>query len=57
MPGDDICIIALSNSSSDRVGEMVRVLMSVLYNQPYKLTVERKSIALSLKQMQQYTGI
>jgi CubicO group peptidase (beta-lactamase class C family) len=56
IPEDDVCVIALSNSSSSRVGEMVRVLMCILYDQPYKLPVERKSVTLSVDILKQYAG-
>jgi len=55
-PDDDLCVIALSNSSSSRVGEIVRVLVSILCDQPYQLPVERKSIRVSNATLETYCG-
>jgi CubicO group peptidase (beta-lactamase class C family) len=57
IPEDDVCIIALSNSNSSSVGQMVRVLMCILYDQPYQLPVERKYITIADDSLKQYIGL
>ena len=56
IPEDDVCVIALSNSNGSSVGQMVRVLMCILYDQPYQLPVERKDVKLDTAVLKQYTG-
>lgn len=56
IPEDDLCIIALSNSSSSRVGEMVRVLISILYDKPYQLPKIRPSISLPADELKELEG-
>ncbi|RYY65403.1 MAG: class A beta-lactamase-related serine hydrolase, partial [Chitinophagaceae bacterium] len=56
MPDEDLCVIALSNSNSSQVGQMVRVLMSILYDQPYKLPAAKKDLALADSILNQYAG-
>lgn len=56
IPDDDVCIIVLSNSSSSQVGQLTMTLLSILYNKPYELPIERKSIRLNVNTLIQYTG-
>jgi CubicO group peptidase (beta-lactamase class C family) len=57
-PGDDICVIALSNSNNSGVGGMVRNMVNILYHQPLTTAFANLpviSIPDSVKQ--EYTGI
>ncbi len=56
IPEDDVCVIVLSNSSSSQVGPMTMILMSILYDRPYQLPVERKSVKLSADLIKKYIG-
>lgn len=56
IPEDDVCVIVLSNSSSSQVGPMTMTLLSILYDRPYQLPVEKKFIKLSNDILKQYTG-
>ena len=55
-PGDDICVIVLSNSNSSQVGQLTRVLVSMLYKQPYKLPQAKKELALPEQILLGYKG-
>lgn len=44
IPGDDVCVIALSNANSSSVGGMVRNIMNILYGQPLSKTFAEQPV-------------
>jgi CubicO group peptidase (beta-lactamase class C family) len=58
IPEDDICIVVLSNKAGS-TGETMHItnkLLSILYNQPYSIPVNRTALAISGSELQQYLG-
>jgi len=58
IPGDDICIVLLSNKSGSTfdVMHITDKLLAVLYHQPYSVPVKRTSVALSEEILKPYVG-
>ena len=56
VPEDDICIILLSNSSSPVLNEITNSIYAILYNKPYEIPKERKSIDVPEEKLKEYTG-
>ncbi|RFS14128.1 serine hydrolase [Emticicia sp. C21] len=53
---DDVCIILLNNTEIPGLGMITNNLLAVLYNQPYKLPTQKKSISLDKKILERYVG-
>jgi CubicO group peptidase (beta-lactamase class C family) len=56
-PDDDVCVIALSNANSSSVGGLVRLLVTILYQQPYQLPAPKTATILSDEILASYTGL
>ncbi|MBL7827145.1 MAG: serine hydrolase [Saprospiraceae bacterium] len=53
---DNVCIVLLGNSSTSKIDELTKGLLSVLYNKPYSIPREPKAIAVSSEVVRQYLG-
>lgn len=56
VPQDDVCIVLLSNASDKSLDDIKKGIYAILYNQPYELPKERKSVVLPDATLQQYVG-
>jgi CubicO group peptidase (beta-lactamase class C family) len=55
IPADDICIILLCNEG-ENLSPITKGLRNILYDLPYDLPVERKSIELPEEELREYVG-
>jgi CubicO group peptidase (beta-lactamase class C family)/uncharacterized protein YneR len=56
VPEDDICIILLSNASSQSLGDITKSIYAILYNKSYTLPKDRIAITLPGEILKQYEG-
>jgi hypothetical protein len=58
IPGDDICIVLLSNKSGSTfdVMHITDKLLAVIYHQPYSVPVKRTAVAISHDVLKKYAG-
>lgn len=56
VPEDDVCIILLSNASSESLNEITKSIYAILYNKEYELPKERTAIALPEETLKKYEG-
>ena len=56
VPGDDVCIVLLSNASDQTLNDITKSIYAILYNKEYELPKERKSIMLPVETLKQYEG-
>jgi len=58
IPGDDICIVLLSNRSGSTfdVMHITDKLLAVLYHQPYSIPFKRKPVEISIDILKKYIG-
>jgi CubicO group peptidase (beta-lactamase class C family) len=55
VPEDDLCIIILSNKS-ENLTPITKAVTNILYDLPYEIPEEKKSIQLSEEELKQYVG-
>jgi len=55
VPEDDVCIIILSNKS-ENLTPITKALTNILYDLPYEIPEEKKSVQLSEEDLKQYVG-
>jgi CubicO group peptidase (beta-lactamase class C family) len=55
IPADDICIILLCNEG-ENLSPITKGLRNILYDLPYELPVEKKSIQLPEEELREYVG-
>ncbi|GAB3507739.1 serine hydrolase domain-containing protein [Emticicia fontis] len=53
---DDICIVLLNNTEIPGLGVITNNLLAILYNQPYKIPSQKKSVALDKAVLEHYVG-
>ena len=58
IPGDDICIVLLSNESgsTSEVRHITDKLLAVMYNKPYNVPVKRIPVSVAQDVLQKYIG-
>ncbi|GAB4038655.1 serine hydrolase [Spirosoma gilvum] len=56
LPADDVCIILLANIETPALAELTKGLLAVLYEQPYELPVQKRSITLPESILMSYIG-
>ena len=56
VPEDDICIILLSNASSQSLNEITKSIYAILYNKEYELPKEKTAVALPEETLKKYEG-
>ena len=57
IPEDNTCIILLANVSSPHLDKITKSILAILYDKPYELPKEKKSISLSPDVLKQYIGV
>lgn len=55
-PDDDAVIIAIDNSGSSSVAKMSRTLAAILFDQPYEIPKEQKTVSVESKILEQFAG-
>jgi CubicO group peptidase (beta-lactamase class C family) len=53
---DDVCIILLSNTSSTFLNSITTSIYAILYNKPYEIPQQRKTISVPEEKLVQYIG-
>jgi CubicO group peptidase (beta-lactamase class C family) len=56
LPEDDICIVVLTNTGNSNFTDMITKVADIIYQKPYTLPQERKSIKVSEEILKKYTG-
>lgn len=56
LPADDVCIILLANIETPALAELTKGLLAVIYEQPYELPVQKRSITLPESILMSYRG-
>ena len=56
VPGDDICIVLLSNASDPAISAITKSIFAILYNKEYELPRERIAIKLPEEKLKEYEG-
>ena len=56
VPGDNVCIILLSNASDRSLSEITKSILAILYGKEYQLPKERIAIKLGEQKLKQYEG-
>ena len=55
-PQDEVVVIAFDNSSSNGLGKICRDVAAILFNQPYNVPGEKKTITVEAAILKQYVG-
>ena len=56
VPEDDVCIVLLSNASSEAINDITKSIYAILYGKEYELPKERPVIMLPAETLKQYEG-
>lgn len=56
VPGDNICIVLLSNASDRSLEEVTKSIYAILYDKSYELPIDRTTTVLPAETLEQYEG-
>jgi CubicO group peptidase (beta-lactamase class C family) len=56
VPEDNVCIVLLSNASSQSINDITKSIYAILYNKPYDLPKEKATVMLPAGILKQYEG-
>jgi hypothetical protein len=57
IPDDNTCIILLANVANPHLDKITKSILAILYDKPYELPKEKKSISLAPDVLKQYIGV
>ncbi|MFC0774719.1 serine hydrolase [Terrimonas alba] len=57
IPDDNTCIILLANVANPHLDKITKSILAILYDKPYELPKEKKSISLPPDVLKQYIGV